>query len=475
MKHVAVDLGAESGRIIIGDIGSIQVVHRFPSVSYKKNGHLFWDIGTILEEIMYVLRKAFSDAGDAIGSIGVDAWGVDYVLLDANDEPVGDPFHYRDSRTDGVMDEICRALGKEYIYGQTGIQFMPINTLFQLAAEKRLYPDKLEAARRFLTIPDYINWKLSGVAVNEITIASTTQLYNPVTHDWALDLMDRMDFPRRIFGSLRPPGSILGPLKPEVASAAGAPRDVLVVAPACHDTGSAVVSLPISEEKEQSPYAYISSGTWSLFGYELDNPVISADSLASNYTNEGSTGGGVRFLKNITGLWILQQCKAEWEKDQPGLDYGDIQNLTDECGFFTCSVDINNPIFLKPGTEEDPMVRRVQNVCADSGCPIPQTIGEVSGVILSSLADRYAAELVRGDSLLGRTSEQLYIIGGGSRQRLLCSLTAEKAGIPVYAGPVEATAIGNILLQSLALKSLSSIREGRRIVSENFPITEYSP
>lgn len=473
MKHIAVDLGAESGRVIVGDLTGLDVMHRFPSKSIREEGHWLWDIQAIVEEILLGLKKAFRAYPGEILSIGVDTWGVDYALLDSDNQLLARPYHYRDGRTDGVMEELCESLGKDTIYKQTGIQFLPFNTLYQLVAEKRNDPEKLEKAARLLTIPDYLSYRLCGVAKNEFSNATTTQLYNPLKGDWAWDLVDRLELPRRIFGEVVMPGTILGDLIPEVAEQVGAPAGVKVIAPACHDTGSAVAAVPLQSRDEA--YAYLSSGTWSLLGYELAEAKISEETLAMNFTNEGAVGGGSRFLKNIMGLWILQQCKRHWEISSPDMSYDDIEHLAENTDGFDFGIDVDDIRFLKPGTAEDRMEDRIREYCREQGLPEPQRVGAVAKVIFLGLAQRYAENIRKGDTLLGRPTEKLYVIGGGSKQTYLCRLTAKTTGLPISAGPVEATALGNILVQALALKKVSSIDEGRAILRENYEIVEFLP
>ena len=473
MKHIAADLGAESGRIIVGDLSGIEVIRRFPSKSVERDGHFFWDIEGIISEIIDGLGEAFAKYGGDIVSVGVDTWGVDYVLLDKDNNLLGMPYHYRDSRTDSVMPAVIGDLGKEFIYGRTGIQFMQFNSIFQLAADRDSREDRLGKADKFLTIPDYINFRLSGVIANEFSNATTTQLLNPLKKEWAWDLIDKLALPKHIFQKIIMPGTILGGLLPEIAEKTGAPKNVKVVVPACHDTGSAVAAVPALENKPE--YAYISSGTWSLLGFELDNPLINSGSLEMNYTNEGSAFGGVRFLKNIMGLWIIQQCRNNWLRENPDLSYDNIEDLAKQTECFDFFINVDDPCFLKPESKNDTMDERVRSFCREADLPVPKTIGETAKLVFCSLAEQYARTMKKGEEITGYKCKKLYIIGGGSKQKYLCELTACRTGLTVSAGPKEATALGNILLQAMAMKSVSSVGEGRDRIRKAFSVKEYLP
>lgn len=470
--YVAVDLGAESGRVIAGDLERLDVLHRFPGKSQKIQGHLYWDAPAIFSEILIGLKTAFTRYGHEISSIGIDTWGVDYALLDETGAVLGNPFHYRDSRTDGVMEELRERLGDRRIYEASGIQFLPFNTIYQLSEEVKNRAGRLKAAADFLTIPDLLNYWLCGVKANEFSNATTTQLYDPREGDWAWELIDDLGIPRRIFGRIVPSGTVLGPLSDDVRREIGAPEGVRVIAPACHDTGSAVAAVPVIDD---SPYAYLSSGTWSLLGSELDAPLINERTLEANFTNEGGAGGGFRFLKNIMGLWILQQCRREWETGGELPDYAEIVRQAEEAGPAGGFIDVDDPRFLKPGGPGDGMVQRVLRNCRENGGSVHDDMGSIARVILESLARRYADNLSALAELTGTRPERLYIIGGGSQNNLLNSLTARATGIPVSAGPVEATALGNLLMQALANGDIASIDEGRRIIGRSHPIRQFEP
>ncbi len=493
--HIAIDLGAESGRVIAGDLTTFDVIHRFPTPLLRVR-HLYWDAAALYAEILAGCRAAFTRYGKRIVSIGIDSWGVDYALLDASGDMLGNPFHYRDARSDGIMESVRAMLGDMRIYGATGIQFLPFNTIYQLREEVENRSARLAAARSFLTIPDLLNYWLCGVKANEFSNATTTQLYNPLARDWAWDLIDELNIPRQLFGRVVPSGTVLGSLNDDIRRAVGAPSGVKVIAPACHDTGSAVAALPLPETaahtgggsiggggSENSTYAYLSSGTWSLLGRESDEVLINEAALAANFTNEGGADGGFRFLKNIMGLWILQECRREWADG--GLpDYGSIVSAAKETADAAAEgnrmlrpslIDVDDPRFLKPGEPGNGMVQRVQEFCRETAQQPPQNMGETALVIMESLAKCYAENLDILAELTGSRAKTLYIIGGGCRNELLCQLTANETGITNSAGPAEATALGNLLMQSLTCGEISSIAEGRALIRKHHPPQNYNP
>lgn len=469
--HVAIDLGAESGKIVVSDLRQFKVIHRFPSNSVRIHGTLQWNILEIFAEIKRGLSMTFAEYRN-VQSIGVDTWGVDYALLDGLGDMLGTPFHYRDSRTEDIIEKLRKNPGEEYIYEATGIQFLPINTIYQLREEVEKKRARLQVAEHFLTIPDLLNYWLCGVRVNEFSIATTTQLYNPMKKNWDWELIRKLDIPEKIFGNIVASGTVLGPLREDVRMETGAPRETLVIAPACHDTASAVAAVPVDEGTD---YAYLSSGTWSLLGVELETPLITTESRMANFTNEGAADGGIRFLKNIMGLWILQECRREWLSEGISVDYHELvyQARMEKPG--RSIIDVDDMRFLKPGLPEDKMITRIQNYCQETDQWVPETPGTVARIIMESLAQRYAETLSRLQELSNKTISHLYIIGGGSQNELLCTLTAETTGIPVSAGPVEATALGNILMQALACGNINSIAEGRRLIKDCHPIQQFQP
>jgi rhamnulokinase len=391
----------------------------------------------------------------------LDTWGVDFALLDRNGRLIEAPYHYRDARTDGMLEEAFRQVPREEIFAQTGIQFMQINTLYQLLSMVIAKAPQLKAAKTFLTIPDLFNLWLSGRISCEFTNATTTQCFDPLTHTWAVSLLGSLGIPTHIFPSICEPGTRLGELLPAIANETGA-GPIPVIAPACHDTGSAVVAVPASK----ADFAWLSSGTWSIMGAEVGQPVLSAKAMGYNFTNEGGALGTWCLSKNIIGLWLLQECKREWK-----LSYDELTRLAAEAKPFLAVIDPDSQIFLHPGD----MPEKIRKFCADTGQAIPQTQGEIIRVALESLALKYRFVLERLEELASRHLEPLHIFGGGTKNRLLNQFSADATGRTVIAGPVEATAIGNILMQAITLGEIDSLSEARQVVRRSCEIEEYHP
>lgn len=454
---LAVDLGAESGRVMAvhfrNDALWAEELHRFPNTAVTVRGTLHWDFLRLWQDIQAGITKGLSLQP---ASLGVDTWGVDFALLDDQGELLGNPVHYRDRRTNGMLELAAARVGRAQVFEQTGIQFMPINTLYQLLSLVEKRSPQLRAAHTFLTIPDLLNYWLTGTLACEFTNATTTQLFNPRTGHWATALMEALQIPSAIFPSVIQPGTALGHYE-------GVP----VIAPACHDTGSAVAAVPT-----QTPqYAYISSGTWSLVGLEVSAPIINPAALAANVTNEGGVAGTYRLLKNVMGLWIVQQCRATWEAEGQAYTYADLARLAEAARPLRSVIDPNDVRFLPVG----PHPQLVQALCAESGQPIPQTPGEIVRCVLDSLALAYREVLETLQTLAGRTCEVIHIVGGGARNELLCQLTANASGRPVVAGPVEATVLGNALVQLMARGELGTITEARRLVAQTSDLRRYEP
>jgi rhamnulokinase len=468
-KYIAVDLGASSGRVIVGDLHGIDVITRFGSRPVRIKKTIYWDFLGLMTDIRKGLKAAFKKYGDEIVSIGFDTWGVDYALLDKNGDLISNPYHYRDNRTDDMMEEFFKIIPSEEVYQETGIQFMQINTLFQLFAHSRTSPETVKAAAYFLTVPDLLNYWLTGVIKNEFSEVSTTQLYNPVKKCWSDKLIRAAGFDPEIFGEVVLPGTVIGPLLPEEAEALGAGPDVVVTAAACHDTGSAVAAVPAASGEN---YAYISSGTWSLLGIELDDPVINDLSFKYNFTNEGGREGKITYLKNIMGLWIIQECKAYWDKKGEEYSWSEIVKMAEKApeGF---TIEPDDPQFLKSNLTSSGMPERIAAHCRERGLPVPSEVGETASAVFRGLVEKYAATITQLEESTGKTVDSLYIIGGGSQNELLCRWTAEAVKRPVFAGPVEATAIGNILIQAVSAGEISSYEEGRKLISENYEVKKY--
>lgn len=470
-SFLAIDLGAESGRAILGRIGdrerlTLDEIHRFPNGPVRVGKHIHWDVLRLWTEIQNSLRIAAETGGYSLAGIGLDTWGVDFGLLDASDQLIGNPFHYRDGRTDGMVEASCQIVPREEIYKQTGIQFMQLNTLFQLFALRQANDPALQMARTLLTIPDLFNFWLTGCKANEYTIATTTQCYNTREHRWATELLTALDIPGEVFGQIIQPGLVLEQLRGSVAEDTACSR-IPVIAVGSHDTASAVAAVPA----ERDDFIYISSGTWSLIGIESDEPIINDNSLKYNLTNEGGVCNTIRFLKNIMGMWLLQESRRQWAKSGKNYSYDDLTNLAAQAPAFKSFLFVGDHRFLAPGD----MVDRIQVFCRETEQPIPQTHAEVVRCILESLALEYRWGMEKLRELSGRALPVIHIIGGGSRNGLLNQLTADATGCEVIAGPVEATAIGNILLQAIALGHLSSLMEGRALVRRSFDVTSYEP
>ncbi len=477
IRMVAVDIGAESGRVVLGAFDgqclSVQEAHRFPNVPVQVRNTLYWDILRLFQEVKEGLARAARLGGGAIASVGVDTWGVDFVLLDRKGQLLGNPVHYRDRRTEGMMEAVFRRVPPEEIYARTGIQFMPINTLYQLFSMVAREDPQLEIAQTFLTIPDLIHYWLSGTAVCEFTNATTTQCYDPIRKDWARDLLERLGIPTHFFPEIRPPGTLLGQILPEVAEETGLAQ-AQIVAPASHDTGSAVAAVPF----QHPDAAYISSGTWSLVGVETREPVINEEARAYNFTNEGGVAGTFRLLKNVMGLWLLQECRRTWARQagvsltsQSAWEYDALVRRAEAAPPLRSLIDPDDPRFLPPGD----MPARIQAFCRETGQPVPEDPGEIVRCILESLALKYRWVIERLERLRGRSIPAIHIVGGGSRNALLCQWTADATGCPVVAGPAEATAIGNLMVQAMALGHVGGLEEAREVIRRSFSPAVYTP
>jgi rhamnulokinase len=464
--YLAFDFGAESGRAVLAHLQSgiltTEEIHRFPNQPVEYGGSLHWDVARLWFEV----RKALARVGEIeLAGIGVDAWGVDYALLGERDELLQNPYHYRDRRTEGVMEEVFAKVGREEIYQATGIQFMPINTLYQLFATQRQTPKLLAAAKHLLTIPDLFNYWLTGNACCEFTNATTTQMVDPVKRAWATGLMQRLELPAHLPAPIVEPGSIIGTLLPDIAghsSLAG----TTVIAPACHDTGSAVAAISARDGT-----AFLSSGTWSLLGTELDSPVITPDALRLNFTNEGGVNGTTRLLKNVMGLWMLQGCRQSWAAQGLSYDYRELIELATREASFNYMVDPDGESFLRPAD----MLTAIDHFCTRTHQPVPQGPGAYVRAVLESLAFKYRIVLRNLEHASGKHIDQIHIIGGGSRNRLLNQLAADATGRRVLAGPAEATALGNVAIQILATGEATSLQEVRAIVERSFPTEAFEP
>jgi rhamnulokinase len=470
---LAVDLGAESGRVVAGLLQDgrveLQEIHRFANGGVSIGGSLRWDVVHLWSEIQQGIARAAQTFGDAIVSVGVDTWGVDYVLMTADDELLGLPCHYRDSRVEGMLNYAFSRVSREDIFAQTGLQFMEINTLYQLLAMNAQHPQLMQLADRFLMMPDFFHWLLSGSRVGEFTNATTTQCYHATAGTWANDMLRRLGLRPEIFPEVVQPGTRLGPLREDVARQARAPR-FDVVAPATHDTGAAVVAVP-TELTGAPRWAYISSGTWSLMGVEVADAVLTPRALELNVTNEGGVDGTYRLLKNIMGLWLVQECRRCFERDGRSYDYAALTQLAIEAPSLRSIVNPDDQRFFHP---ED-MPHEIRSFCRETGQAVPETDGQVVRCALESLALKY--RMVRGwmEELTGTPVEAVHVVGGGSQNDLLNRFTANACGRPVVAGPVEATALGNVLLQARTAGDVGSLEEIRNVVRNSSQLTRYTP
>jgi rhamnulokinase len=448
-----------------GERITLEEVHRFPNVPVRLPDGLHWDVLRIVREVKEGIAKAASN-GRRIESLGVDAWGVDFALLDRDGCLISNPYHYRDPRTEGMDEKAFDRMPKEEIYGTTGIQFMPINTLYQLLAMEG--SPLLHTAQTLLLIPDLIGYWLTGEKACEFTAASTTQLCDAGSNDWACDLLEKMRFPGHIFGEIVPPGTKLGPLLSEVTEETGAEEGLPVTAVASHDTASAVVAVPAEGEN----FAYISSGTWSLIGVELPKPVIAPEGMHANFTNEGGFGGTTRFLKNVMGLWLLQECRRTWARERREYSYTELIRLARAVPAAGPLLDPDHPTFLPPWD----MPGRIRRFCRETGQSPPEEPGEVVRCVLESLALKYRWVLERAEEITGRRAGVIHVVGGGVQNTLLCQLTADATRRPVRAGPVEATALGNLMVQAYARGCLGSLEEIRAAVrGSSVGVHEYQP
>jgi rhamnulokinase len=471
IQLVTFDLGAESGRAILGSFDgdrlTLEEVYRFPNGPVNILGNLHWDVLRLFSEIKQGLALCAQRSGGRLAAIGLDTWGVDFALLDRNDSLLGNPYHYRDRRTDGMMEEAFRLIPRQEIFAETGIQFMQINSLFQLFSMVVHRSPLLEVAETFLMMPDLFNFWLTGRKVCEFTDATTTQFYNPRSGGWSRPIFEKLGLPSHIMPEVVPPGTVLGPLMPVVAEEAGMKKQVEVIAPACHDTGAAVAAVPA----EGGNFAYISSGTWCIPGVELTEPLITEQSLEYNFTNEGGVNGTFRFLKNVMGLWLVQECKRVWERGGEELSYDQLIEMAAAAKPLVSLLDPDYSGFLSPGD----MPGRIQDYCRQTGQVVPEEKGAIVRCALESLALKYRLTIEKMEEILGYRLETIHIVGGGTRNKLLCQFTADATGRPVTGGPVEATAAGNLIMQALALGHVSSLAEGRALIRRSFPLDSYEP
>lgn len=466
--YLAADFGGGSGRLIAGSLlrGKLEMeeIHRFPNRQVRLGNHIYWDFPALFEDLKTGLRLA-AQKGYAVKGIGIDTWGVDFGLIDRNGNLVGNPVCYRDGRTDGLPPEVFRILDERKHYEVTGIQVMAINTLFQLYSMQKNREPQLEIARRLLFMPDLFSYFLTGVANNEYCIASTSELLDAKSRNWSEETIRALGFPEHLFGEIIQPGSIRGTLKEDIARETGlGPVDVIAVG--SHDTASAVAAVPAAE----TPIAFLSSGTWSLLGVETEEPILTEEARQARFTNEGGVGGRIRFLQNITGLWILQRLMDEWKARGEGQSYDTIIPQAAKVGIDTI-IPVDAPEFMNPENMENALM----DYCRRHALHVPQTKAETVKCVLQSLAFKYRQAVEKLNRCLPSPIRCLNIIGGGSQNKLLNQLTADALDIPVYAGPAEATAIGNILTQAMAKGEIADLQELREIVCKSITPEIYYP
>lgn len=470
-RFLTFDLGAESGRAVLGTIAEgkmdLAVVHRFPNEPQRILGRFHWDTVRLFAEMKAGIARCVREHGPSLDGMGVDTWGVDYALLDGADEILGLPYHYRDHRTDGVMERTFEIVPRAEIYRTTGIQFMQLNTLFQLVAQRLANPRLLDEAKTLLFTPDLLHFWLTGEKANEFTIATTSQCYDPRAGHWARTLLERLGIPTGTFQRIIQPGTTLGSLHATVRNETGA-GPIPVIPPATHDTGSAVAAVPA---EGNSGWAYISCGTWSLVGVESPGPVISDKTLEYNLTNEGGVNGTTRLLRNVMGLWILQQCRRAWERQGNAYTYEELARAAQSAPPFAALFDPDAPAFLNP----DDMPEAISAFCRGTGQPCPESIPSVARAIIESLALKYRWVIERLEEVTGSRIETIHMIGGGIQNTALCQATADACGRRVVAGPVEATAAGNVLVQAMAAGCIESLAAGRAMVASSFPLVDYRP
>ncbi len=470
-KHqfLAFDLGASSGRAILGTLENKRLtlteIHRFKNEMTRIHGSYYWNIYSLFEELKTGLKKCILDFGIQPESIGIDTWGVDYALVMPDGRLTGLPFAYRDHRTDKAMEEFFRIIPKNETYLLSGIQFMQFNSLFQLFSSVRLKDPALQCANHLLFTPDVLNYFFTGIKKNEYTIASTSQLLKPGKPEWEHQLVKAAGIPESLLGEIVLSGTVLGNVLPEIDEQTGCGK-IPCIAVASHDTASAVVAVPARGEN----WAYLSSGTWSLLGIEMPAPVVTGKSMEMNFTNEGGAELTTRYLKNIMGMWLIQECKRIWDREEV-LSWQQIVELSTAAEPFKCLINPDSSQFLNP----ENMPQSIREFCRSTHQRIPETKGEIARCIYDSLALKYKFTILQIEEATGRKIERLHIIGGGANNKMLNQHTASAVNIPVVSGPSEATAIGNLLMQAKALGVVNSLEEIREIVRDSFEADNYLP
>ncbi len=473
--YLAVDMGASSGRHVVGhfDGGKLRLeeVYRFDNGPVEVAGSLYWDLLGQWAQVTEGLRAAGGRLGRQITSVGVDTWGVDYGLLGRDDVLLGNPSHYRDARTNGMLEKAYSKVPREEIFQHSGLQFMQFNTLYQLLAMKLANSVLLETAETLLMIPDLFHWLMTGRKCNEFTDATTTQFYNPVKGGWATELLEKFGLPTHILGQIAQPGTNLGPLRQSLVAETGLSA-AEVVLPGTHDTASAVMAVPAASRPGARPdWCYVSLGTWALMGVESPEPVVNNQVLELNFTNEGGVGGTIRLLKNITGMWLVQECRRIWNQSGRQWDWEDLNRLSAAAKPLVTFINPDAHDFLAPKD----MPEAIRRFAGKTGQPVPEDEGAVLRCALESVAMKFRHVLRMCEELCGGRLETIHIVGGGTRNRQLCQAAADACTRRVLAGPVEATAIGNLMMQAVAAGDVGSIAQAREVIRNSFPVQEYEP
>lgn len=469
LKMLAIDLGASSGRGIVGSFDGEKLTlrenHRFSNDPMYVNGRFTWDILRIYFEIKNSITKTIID-GDDIASMGIDTWGVDYGMVDKNGRLMANPIHYRDTRTENVTDYVKGFVSPEEIYNVTGIQAIDFNTLNQLAVEKRDNAEGFDRADKILFIPDLLNYFLTGKMATEYTIASTGMILDANSRKISAELISKLGIPESKFAPMVEPGTNLGALLPSITEEVGKNR-IQVYTTASHDTASAVIAVPAKGKD----FIYISSGTWSLMGAELDAPLINDATRAANFTNEGGAQGTIRFLKNIMGLWIIQESRRQWKREGKDYSFAQMEAWAKECTPFRSLINVDYKTFNTPGN----MPEKIRDYCRMTGQPVPESVGEVVRCIYESLALKYRYTVETIVKLQGKPANMINVVGGGTKDKFLSQMTADACGIPVCAGPEEATAIGNLVMQAIAQGEIKDLAQAREVVANSFEMKHYQP
>jgi rhamnulokinase len=472
--YLAVDMGASSGRHVVGLFdGSklrLEEVYRFENGPVEVGGRLYWDLLNQWTHVRAGLRAAGAKFAGQIVGVGVDTWGVDFGLLGRGDELLGNPYHYRDSRTNGMLEKAFSIVPRAEIFRHTGLQFMQFNTLYQLLAMKLANSPLLDVAETMLMVPDLFHWLLTGVRANEMSEASTSQFYNPITGTWATELLNKFGLPTRILGNIVQPGTKLGSLRSNVAAESGLSAQVIL--PGTHDTASAVMAVPAQSQPGKRPdWCYISLGTWALMGIESPKPVVNDKVLELNFTNEGGVGNTIRLLKNISGMWLVQECRRVWNLGGRNWGWEDLNQLSALAKPLASFINPDAADFLAP----ENMPQAIVDYCRKTGQTVPENEGAILRCALDSVAMRFRQVLGMCEELAGGRLDTIHIVGGGTKNKQLCQAAADACGRRVVAGPVEATAIGNLMMQAVACGDVASIAEAREVIRRSFDVDEYTP